>query len=370
MALASNAPATKRQIYLANIALLLANAIFGAGNVVGKIGLQGMNPILFALIREVISGPLLVAIASFVEPGVKLDPKDWWRFVLTGVGLFGTNFCYIVGVKLAGATTAGIWQPAQPLFITLIAIYLGYEKSSVMKFVGIIVAAGGCLFVSLYGAKSSFGDNQLAGNIIFFIQCICCAAFYVSEKPLLKRYPPITTVGYAYLVASCLMTVTAVTVNESKPILNFLCDDCNGEGWVVPSGSWLAIAYWVFAGSVAGYLLNTWGNQYVDASLLGIYTVVQPIITVLCSSVAIAESTPWKGSDDPHWGLRGLGVSDLGAIGIFLGLGIVVYDNNQQQRLAQGGIDDDKPAKDVNEQDRWSGEEGEIQQSHTAPLLE
>ena len=40
-----------------------------AGNVVGKIGLKGMNPILFALIREVISGPLLCGIAAVLEPG-------------------------------------------------------------------------------------------------------------------------------------------------------------------------------------------------------------------------------------------------------------------------------------------------------------
>ena len=81
---------------LSHFALFGANFIFGAGNVIGKIGLKGINPILFALLREAIAGPLLIMLAWILEPEVKVDfRKHWWRFVITGLGLFGTNFCYI-----------------------------------------------------------------------------------------------------------------------------------------------------------------------------------------------------------------------------------------------------------------------------------
>jgi drug/metabolite transporter (DMT)-like permease len=314
----------------ANLALGAANFIFGAGNVVSKIGLTGLNPILFALIREAVSGPLLVAIAHWLEPNVRLDRRDWWRFVLTGLGLFATNFCYIVGVKLAGATAAAIWQPAQPIFICAFAIFLKYERATKMKLSGILIAAGGCLFVSLYGQGLDFSGEQSWGNVIFFIQCIACAGFYISEKPLLERYPPITTVGYAYLVASCLMAVTASAVNTVPAVLDFVCDDCHGQGWDVPSSAWVAIAYWVFAGSIMGYLLNTWGNQYVDASLLGAYAVLQPIVTVAVSSVVIV-SFPNGGPKNNSWGLKGPDVNDFGVFGIIAGLMLVVYDNKLNQ---------------------------------------
>ena len=117
-------------------------------------------------------------------------------------------------MKLAGATTAAIWQPAQPVFITALAVFLGYEKTTMVKMFGIAVACGGCLFVTLYGSTTNFTGNQAAGNLVFFVQGLACSAFYVSEKPLLKLYPPLTILGYAYMCATALMVTTASIVNE------------------------------------------------------------------------------------------------------------------------------------------------------------
>ena len=51
--------ADTRTRWIANGALALANVIFGVGNIVGQIGISSINPVFFALIREVIAGPLL-----------------------------------------------------------------------------------------------------------------------------------------------------------------------------------------------------------------------------------------------------------------------------------------------------------------------
>ena len=127
------------------------------------------------------------------------------------------------------------------------------------------------------------------------------------------------------------MSATAAAMNNIDTVLNFVCDDCDG-GWHVPEAAWFGIAYYVFAVSVLAYFLMCWGNQYVDPSLLGIYTVTQPVVTVMTASAVIAVSNP------PHWGLKGLKLSDLGAIGVVIGLCIVVYDNK---------VRSDRKAKEV-----------------------
>lgn len=304
----------------ANLAIFLANSLFAIGNVVSAICLSGMNPVLFALIREAIAGPLLCGIALAKDPDMRPRMEDKWRFFFTGFCLFLNNLCFIVGVKLASATDAGIWQPAQPLFIAIIAILWGYESATWLKFIGIFIAIGGSLVVVLVGAESGEGSSEILGNVFLFIQAVFCSLFYVSQKPLLERYTPLVTLGYSYLVATCLMTITAVVVNETGYLLDKLCPDCDG-GWYIPAHGWPGIAYYVFVVSVAAYFLCSWGNQHIDASVLGIYTVVQPVVTVLISSLVIALSS------QPHWGLKGLAASDLGAIGIIIGLAIVVYDN-------------------------------------------
>ena len=176
-------------------------------------------------------------------------------FLLTGVCLWGNNLSYIVGVKLAGATAAGVWQPATPVFITLMAIFFKYEKATFLKFFGIFVAGAGCVVVVLLGAQSkSVLINPAWGNVVLLTQAVVNSAFYVSEKPLLERYSPIMVVGYSYLVATVLMILTALLFNSTPTLLHTVCPNCDG-GWSLPGDAWVGILYWIFAGSIAGYLL-------------------------------------------------------------------------------------------------------------------
>ena len=199
------------------------------------------------------AGPLLCILAWCSEGGVSLRREDYWRFLLTGVCLYFNNLCYIVGVKNAGATAAGVWQPAQPVFITLLAIFFKYEKATFGKFFGIAVAGAGCIAVVLLGAKSgktAGALNPALGNMCLFVQGVACSGFYVSEKPLLERrhiyiyihrtftYPCISIYPYnvmytfikrgdIYMIQSSYTNVPsqtrvalAVIVGHSKPILN------------------------------------------------------------------------------------------------------------------------------------------------------
>eukprot|EP01062_Namystynia_karyoxenos_P073337 TRINITY_DN70139_c0_g1_i1.p2 TRINITY_DN70139_c0_g1~~TRINITY_DN70139_c0_g1_i1.p2 ORF type:complete len:411 (+),score=105.91 TRINITY_DN70139_c0_g1_i1:142-1374(+) len=335
---------------LAVLALTVANAIFGVGNVVSKVGLQGTNPVVFALIREAVAGPLLCAAAAIVSrrQGASAMPQsaDAWRFLLCALGLFTTNLCYIIGVKLAGATTAGIWQPAQPVLICVAASALGYERLTAKKVVGIAIAVLGCLCVvaapevlhdggsgSAAGSGSSSATvDRLAGNLLFAVQVSGAGGFYVAQKPLLPRYPPIVVLGWSYVIASLAMLCVALVFNDaSHRLLDFVCDDCDGHGWRLPAGALGAVAYWIFMGSIAAYWLNTWGNQHVDVSLVGAFTVVQPVATIASSQVLIAASA------EPHWGLDALRWSDSAAVIIVVGLGLVLCDSRARPDLASPG---------------------------------
>jgi drug/metabolite transporter (DMT)-like permease len=346
----------------AHVALIGANVIFGIGNVVSKLGLHRMNPFLFALIREVIAGPALLLISCMLERGRAQQRKAPTlvitetrgvlarRFLLSGVAMYGSNACYIVGVKLVGAACGAIWQSAQPLFIALMAAAVGFEPCTLRKASGILIACAGCAFVSLYDAwghvSGAAADVSLLGNGLFLLQLLCVSTFWVSQKPLLSQFPPLATLAYGYAVATVLMSVTAVAFTSDRALLNLTCADCQGDGWSVPPDAWLAIMYWVFPCSVLAYFLNTWGNVRVHASVVGVYAVVQPLVTILASEVIILTSKP------PHYHLAGVSVADSGAIAIFIGLLLVVTDAQRTQGREQGSrlerrlLNDDRNADD------------------------
>ena len=60
-------------------ALILAQCIFGGGSVVGKLGVEKFNPLVFALIREVAAGALLLLWALRRDGCVPLRRgRDMW----------------------------------------------------------------------------------------------------------------------------------------------------------------------------------------------------------------------------------------------------------------------------------------------------
>lgn len=134
---AANRPAD----WLVHLGLIVNQMAFGGGSVVGKLGISHFTPLIFALIREGVSGPLLCIMAYFFE-GAKLDfRKHWWRFLITGACLFANQLLFIVGLGLSTSLQASIWQPSQPVFTATIAICIGWEKPGAFKLLGIAVRA-------------------------------------------------------------------------------------------------------------------------------------------------------------------------------------------------------------------------------------
>lgn len=93
----------------------------GCGHVVGKIGLAGTSPFIFALYRQSIATPLLTAWSvgaegpgswSLARGGFR---RDLGQFVLAGFLLATSIICYAVAVKLANPILGAAWQASTPV---------------------------------------------------------------------------------------------------------------------------------------------------------------------------------------------------------------------------------------------------------------
>ena len=342
---------TKRPAaWMVHLALITTQLSFGGGSVVGKLGVSGTNPVLFALIREGTAGPLLMAIAGFHKFETP-KREDMVRLLAAGVCIFLNQFCFIVGLKLSDPTTGSIWQPSQPIFTTALALLLQYEKPDVKKILGILFAVGGAAFMIAYPSSNDSGSsssssgssgstsNPVVANILFFINCVATSGYVILTKPLLssKKYESISITGWSYISASFLMLITALVINTNDSMLDFVCPkhDCKGA-WSVPNAMIFALLYWIFFNSVLAYGLMTWANGYAKASIVSAYTVLQPVTSAVLSMIIIAiKGHHWavteKGFEEP-------GVKDVGAIGIVIGLALVMMSKT----LDEDDNDDDQ----------------------------
>lgn len=261
--------------------------MFGRGAIVGKLGVANFNPILFAMIRECVAGPLLLMIAFYREGFAPIARRDVGWFILSGMCLFCNQLGFIVGEKLSSAVIGSAWQPTQPIFSCVIAIMLGWERPTLYKLAGITICFLGAAFMVTTSATEfgvinvSTGDSAFAGmvggwwrgsvagsgwhtpttqldpphptpprlaqpsttppplhlistpphvgNVLFFFNCLGTSMYVIVSRRLLKTYRPMTVTGWSYITASVQMCVVGLLINTSPGGVEFVCPSEDDE---------------------------------------------------------------------------------------------------------------------------------------------
>lgn len=329
--MATSAPqcAQRPSPWLIHGALILAQVMFGGGSVVGKLGVEKFNPLLFALIREAVAGPLLLILAWWRD-GCLTPRKDWALVCVMGFCVYANQACFIIGDKLAGPIISSAWQCSQPIFTLLISLSLGWEPATAQKVIGILVSFVGGAFLVCYG--QSLGSPGAVGNVLLALNCLGTSLYVIFAKFALRRYPPLTVTAWAMMSASVMMAISAGSLNSQCGFIHFICPPAGSDftcgsyqtsclPWSVPSSAVLPLAYWILFSSIGTYFLLTWANNHARAGYVLAYTALQPFTSTILSVILILCGV--QGLNMPGW-------NALGIIGVFLGLVLVVLDGKRQ----------------------------------------
>mmetsp|Transcript_61001 Transcript_61001/g.191813 ORF Transcript_61001/g.191813 Transcript_61001/m.191813 type:complete len:291 (+) Transcript_61001:191-1063(+) len=251
------------------------------------------------------------------------------------MGLFTSQVLMVTGLKLADPVSASAWQPSQPIFTALLATSLGYETASVRKVFGILAAVAGAVFMVAWGAgsqgRSSGSKVGWVGHMFFALNCFGTSVYVIASKQLLQRYRSICVTAWSYMIASVMILAMVCCVALNPGLLSFFCTDkdpavqqaCVTDAWSVPESMLLPVGYWILFTSISSYALMTWANQYAQASVVSIYTVLQPFTSGCLSAVLVFMfGRTWAHA----YGLETPGVQDLGVLGIALGLCLLFSD--------------------------------------------
>lgn len=339
--MATSAPQCSRapSLWLVHGALILVQVIFGGGSVVGKLGVEKFNPMLFALIREGVSGPTLLALALWRDGTLVPLRKDWALILIMGLCVFSNQAFFIIGDKLAGPIISSAWQCSQPIFTLLISLTLSWEPATVRKLLGILLSCLGGAFLVCYG--QDVGSPGAVGNVLLALNCLGTSLYVIFAKIALERYPPLTVTAWAMMSASVMMAISAGSLNNSCGFIHFICPPTGTQdftcgsyqascsAWLVPATAVFPLAYWIIFQSISAYFLLTWANRYARAGYILAYTALQPFTSTLLSVILILSGV--QGLQMPGWNV-------LGSIGIFLGLILLILDGKRQHEADQATL--------------------------------
>ena len=189
----------------AHAALLVCAVIYSGWNIIAARCLAVVSPITFSVVRESASIVVLYAWAAWAEGPLRLPPPgDRWRFALLGFVLAAFQLCFAVGVALAGAQTAAIFQCIEPSTAAVIGALVGAEPPTWAKAVSALLAGGGVLLMQLgRGTGAAHADSaagqgvapggdeasRVVGSVLLFLQGVGISCYCLLQKSLVRGVP-------------------------------------------------------------------------------------------------------------------------------------------------------------------------------------
>lgn len=264
-------------------ALLFVQFNFSLWHVLGKIALnEGINGILFAFYREVLSCGFMVTLAHYNGGLFSIDKEDYIKIFGMGVCCFGNVIGTIVALSYISPFNQAILQPAIPVWTTLLSILLGLEQLTKYKSLGILLSVIGAILLEYFTALHNDSDSEhvskddlIFGNTILVLQTISMSCLVTIQKYVIHKYPSTRITAWYYMVAMCL-TGLLVPISSS----HITVYDLELTGKYI---SWVALGYAVFFATVFNYNIYGWANKILDPSSILVYSTIQPCFTAVLS---------------------------------------------------------------------------------------
>ncbi|HKC38558.1 MAG TPA: EamA family transporter [Gemmatimonadales bacterium] len=259
------------------IAYLVVCVFWGSTYLAIKVGVTELPPFLFAGLRFLVAGLVLLALARAL--GDPLPRRSDWR-TLTIVGLLllaGGNAFVVWSEQYIGSGIASIFVVTVAMWTALFdAIIPGGSSELNWRIIaGLLLGFAGTLL--LVGASPA---EILAADKRGPIALSLASASWALGSVYAKRHP---TQASPYMGAAFQMIVGGSAVALVGTLLG------EWPAWHLSSRGIGAIAYLVVFGSVLGYSAYSYALRHASATIVGTYAYVNPVIAVLLGWLLLHE---------------------------------------------------------------------------------
>ena len=188
---------------------------------------------------------------------------------LVGVCLYNTFFTY--GMKYTDPATGSLIIAANPVMTTLLARFANKESVSPIRWLGILCAFVGLVWIVLEGRlENLLGLRVSAGNLILLWAPLCWAVYSLRSRKILSRMP--TGVFTAAVVTASLPLQLAVAVVQ-----------LDGWDWARSGSFWLSTVYLGALSTGVAYMFWNKGVGLIGAARSSIFVNLIPVTSLLIS---------------------------------------------------------------------------------------
>jgi drug/metabolite transporter (DMT)-like permease len=266
-------------------AALLAHTFISAGtHLAARASTTALSPMSVAVMRMSLTAVVFLAIIALHPAfrGQRLPPKqDRLRFLFWGfvAGPMNQGF-FLAGIERSVASHASLLYALTPVGVYLASIWLGRERWSRRRILGVSVALAGVIALLLdRGLAAALAP--LVGDLLLLCAVVAWVAWTLASRDLARRYSGLQMASWTMLAAGLQAALCA-------PFLLDLPDVAT-----VPTSAWLSLGYLVAFTSVVAYILWSYALVRAEASRVAVFTNLQPVFTALFAWLILGEPIGW-----------------------------------------------------------------------------
>lgn len=259
------------------MALIPAQLLFGSLPVIAKVVLAVLPPIALVGIRTAITALILVIIQVFRRRFWLKQKSDYWRFAL--LSLFGVvlnQLFFIGGLSLTTASNTSLLAVMIPVFALAVGAIAGFERLTVVKIAGIVLAGIGVIIL-IDPRKASFSSQTTLGDLCIVLNCLAYGIYVATSKEAITRNGTFRSMMWVFIFASAVciplgaFSLSTIDINAVEPRI------------------WSITIYIGIGATAAPYLLNAWALSKVNPSTVAVFVYLQPLIGFTLAVLFLGE---------------------------------------------------------------------------------
>ena len=256
---------------LALLAALGATTIYGLNHTIAKDLMPTyIQPFGFILLR-VLGATTLFWLIGFWAPKETIEKKDWFRVLACAVfGMSLNMLMFFKGLSLSTPINSAVLVTISPIIIFLLSIKILKEKVTSQKILGIMIGFIGALSLIFFTEETAQNaENIPLGNVMFLINATAYGLYLILIKPLTSKYHIITLMKWLFLIG--IVINLPITFSEFRQV----------EWFHLPMEAIVKMLFVVVGTTFLTYLLNVYALKSLNASTIGVFIYLQPLIGIL-----------------------------------------------------------------------------------------
>lgn len=270
-----------RELIKAYFAWAAVSIFWGTTYLAIRIGVEVLPPALFAGIRFLIAGLILIPI--LLLKGYSLpSKKDLIPISITGILLLTVaNGTVVWSEQWVSSSLAALIIASIPFFMVgMEALMPNGEKLSLKKGLGILVGFCGIFLLLWPDIKGAINSAYLKGIMGLVIAIIAWAAGSIYSKHRDIKTAPFMSAAFQMLIAGGVLTLIGMVKGE---LSQFTFD---------PKGI-AALVYLIIFGSLIGYSAYIYALAKLPTATVSTYAYINPVIAVILGWLVLDERLDW-----------------------------------------------------------------------------